>query len=71
MMTSSDYDRGLQDGLRAAIDLCRAGATADDLAGLIQGDTCEPDPHEYQDRLRELRKTLGLGFGDLPEEVSP
>ncbi len=68
MITTSEYDRGLQDGLRVAIDLCRARGNRRRSSRFTPGVVGQSNPQEYQDRLaEELRKTLGLGFGDVTE----
>lgn len=67
MITSSDYTRGFRDGLAAAVRLVNAGCTAADL-NLVAADPGQSDPRNYQDELAEIRKVLGAGFGDVPEE---
>jgi hypothetical protein len=62
------YAHGFEDGIGACIGLLRAGATPDDLARLLDEDPGQANPQVYQDQLAELRRTLNLGFGDLPTE---
>jgi hypothetical protein len=56
----SEYGRGFIDGLDAAIRLCRAGATGDDLALLLHSDPGALDPRGYSDQLGALRQILGV-----------
>ena len=58
-MATDDYSEGFRDGIHVAVSLARAGATADELAGLLPQDPGRVDPGQYQTRLQELRRILG------------
>ena len=65
----TSYETAFDDGLRAAVDLARAGATADDLAALLPADPARTDARGYSDHLGELRTILdvnGLFTGVTP-----
>jgi hypothetical protein len=56
----SSYDRGLADGLCIAASLVRAGASPDEIAGLLDIDPGRVDPRGYSDRLNELAAILDV-----------
>lgn len=63
------YDRGFADGVRASLDLLRAGAAVDDLGTLLpSGDPGLAHPQDYSEYIACLRRKLNLGFGDVVDQ---
>jgi hypothetical protein len=67
-MTASDYTKGFELGIAAAVTLSRAGCSADRLATAIQSDPGRADPRGYCDLLGEIRRELGTdSIGDADD----
>jgi len=60
-----------QDGLRAAIDLVRAGAGIEMIARALPKDPAREDPEDYQEHLRNLRRIMDTGTAEDEIETAP